>query len=484
MTRVLIVDDDPVQLRLTSEIARRAGFSPVTAGGGDEALSLLRTDPSLRAVILDLVMPDRDGMAVMEAMAREQIAVPVIIQTAHSAMETIVSATRQGAVDFFIKPVAPERLIVTLRNVLRLGELQAIVRTERARRAGTLGLGDLASRSPAMERPLGLIQKAARTSLPILIEGEAGTGKQRAARIIHATGERASRPFVAINCAAIDHGTLDALLFGAGSEPGKLLEADTGTLYLGEIGALPAALQAKLLVVLATGELPQATGARALRVNIRLIGSASHRLLGLARSGEFNEALYNRLNVMPIYLPPLRDRTADIAPLATQFATRFAAELGKPFGAFTPGALELLAAHDWPGNILELENAVFRALVLAAASDPDTADFPQLLAIRSGRAEAAKIASAAPSLSAPVHIDAARPRPDRFQPEAATDRFVGDNGEVTPLDTVERELIAFALARYGGHMSKIARALRIGRSTLYRKLREYGLEEPVESDAA
>jgi DNA-binding NtrC family response regulator len=483
MTRVLIVDDDPVHLRLTTEIARKAGFSPVTAVGGEEALRLLRTDPGIAVMILDLVMPDRDGMAVMEAMAREQIAVPVIVQTAHSGMETVVSATRQGAVDFFVKPVAPERLIVSLRNVLRLGELQSIVRTERARRAGTLGLGDLVSRSPTMERPLGLIQKAARTSLPILIEGEAGTGKQRAARIIHAAGERASKPFVAIHCDGLDAAALDAALFG-GTEPGKLVEADGGTLYLSEIGVLPAALQAKLLEVLETGEMPRAAATRPVRVNIRLIASASHRLLGLARSREFNEGLYNRLNVLPIYLPPLRDRIEDIVPLAIHFATRFAAELGKPFGAFTPAALELLRAHDWPGNILELENAVFRALALADGGDPDIADFPQILALHRGRAEAVRIAAALPLPSAPVHIDTARPRPYDNQPEAAADRFIGDNGEVIPLDIVERELIAFALARYGGHMSRVARALRIGRSTLYRKLREYGLEEPLDSDAA
>eukprot|EP01035_Chromulina_nebulosa_P002352 gene2352-3181_t len=162
MTRVLIVDDDPVQLRLTAEVARRAGFAPVTANGGDEALRLLRADPGYGAMILDLVMPDTDGMAVLEAMARNGTSVPVIVQTAHSSLDTVVSAMRQGAVDFFVKPVAPERLIVSLRNVMKLGELETIVRTERARRAGTLGLADIVTGSPNMHRVLTLCQKAAK----------------------------------------------------------------------------------------------------------------------------------------------------------------------------------------------------------------------------------------------------------------------------------------------------------------------------------
>ena len=201
MARVLIVDDDPVQLRLTAEVARRAGFAPVTAAGGDEALKLLRADPGFGAVILDLVMPDRDGMAVMEAMQRDGITVPVIIQTAHSSLETVVSAMRNGAADFFVKPVAPERLIVSLRNVMKLGELETIVRTDRHRRAGTLGLDDIVTRSASMDRVLMLAQKAAKSPIPVLIEGETGTGKELIARVIQGMGDRVSKPFVTVNCA-------------------------------------------------------------------------------------------------------------------------------------------------------------------------------------------------------------------------------------------------------------------------------------------
>ena len=165
MTRVLVVDDDPVQLRLTSEVARRAGFTPVTAQGGDEALSIMRANPGFGAIILDLVMPDRDGMAVMDAMKKDGNATPVIVQTAHSSLDTVVSAMRNGAVDFFVKPIAPERLIVSLRNAMKLDQLETIVRTDRSRRAGTLSLGDIVTRSPAMHRVLTLSQKAAKSQI-------------------------------------------------------------------------------------------------------------------------------------------------------------------------------------------------------------------------------------------------------------------------------------------------------------------------------
>ncbi|HZY69073.1 MAG TPA: sigma-54 dependent transcriptional regulator [Devosia sp.] len=488
MTRILIVDDDPVQLRLTAEVAMRAGFTPVTAGGGDEALRILRANPGLGAVILDLVMPDRDGMAVMEAMAREEIAVPVIIQTAHSSMETVVSAMRHGAVDFFVKPVAPERLVVSLRNALKLGELESIVRTERSRRGGTFSLADIATRSPAMHRVLTLSGKAARSQIPVLIEGEAGTGKELIARAIAGAGERANKPFVVVNCAALSAAEVEATLFGrrgaGGNQPGKFAEAQGGTLYLDEIGDLPLAAQAKLLRALGDGEIEPVGAARPERVNVRVVAATTRRLLGLAQSGEFREDLYYRLNVFPIYLPPLRERVDDVAPLAADFLARFAAETGRRVAGMTAEALELLRAYNWPGNVRQLENAIYRGVVLAEGTELTPADFPQIVLRAHGRDETLKLTEALPPPSAPVHIDAVRSRRDSEARNTVPDRFLDARGEVAPLPELERELIAFALKHYGGRMSKVARALKIGRSTLYRKLRDYGLEEDVASDAA
>mgnify|MGYP001601873037 CR=1 FL=1 len=493
MTRVLIVDDDPVQLRLTAEVARRAGFVPVTATGGDEALRLLRTDPGLGAVILDLVMPDRDGMAVMEAMQKSGITVPVIIQTAHSSLETVVSAMRNGAADFFVKPVAPERLIVSLRNVMKLGELETIVRTDRSRRTGTLGLADIITHSPAMHRVLTLAQKAAKSPIPVLIEGETGTGKELIARVIQGMSDRATKPFITVNCGAIPANLIESTLFGhkkgaftgaVADHAGKFTEAHGGTIFLDEIGELPHDAQVKLLRALQEGEIEPVGSSRIERVNVRVISATNRRLLGLAQTGEFREDLYYRLNVFPIYLPPLRERLDDIELLSSHFIARFAAEAGKRIAGLSGPALDLLRAYDWPGNIRQLENALYRAIVLSDGGYLEIADFPQIVAHARGRDETLKLTAAMALPSAPVHIDAARPRREVETREAIPDRFLAADGEVTPLETLERELIEFALKRYSGRMSKVARALGIGRSTLYRKLRDYGLEGDIESDAA
>jgi len=493
MARVLIVDDDPVQLRLTAEVARRAGFTPVTAGGGDEALSLLRSDPGFGAMILDLVMPDRDGMAVLDSLQRENIAVPVIVQTAHSSLETVVSAMRNGAVDFFVKPVAPERLIVSLRNVMKLGELETIVRTDRSRRAGTLALADIVTRSPAMDRVLTLAQKAAKSPIPVLIEGETGTGKELIARVIQGMGDRASKPFVTVNCGAIPAHLVESTLFGhkkgaftgaIADHAGKFTEAHGGTLFLDEIGELPLDTQVKLLRALQEGEIEPVGGSRVERVNVRVISATNRRLLNLAQTGEFREDLYYRLNVFPVYLPPLRERREDIEPLAAHFVTRFAAEAGKRIAGLSASALELLRGYDWPGNIRQLENVLYRAIVLSDGGYLEVADFPQIVAQARGREESLKLTSSLPLPSAPVHIDAVRPLREKVETrEAVPDRFLDAKGDVRPLETLERELIEFALKLHGGRMSKVARALGIGRSTLYRKLRDYGLDGDI-SDAA
>ena len=494
MTRVLIVDDDPVQLRLTVEIATRAGFVPLTAHGGRQALEQLRKDPGIGAMVLDLVMPDLDGMAVLEIMGREGNRTPVIIQTASSSLETVVSAMRLGAADFFVKPVAPERLIVSLRNALKLETLETLVRSDRNRRSGTLGLADIVTCAPTMDRVLALCTKAAKSNIPVLVEGETGVGKELIARVIQGTGDRAGKPFVTVNCGAIPANLVESTLFGhrkgaftgaVADHRGKFAEAHGGTLFLDEIGELPLDTQVKLLRALQEGEIEPVGSDRSEKVNVRVISATNQRLLNLARSGAFREDLYYRLNVFPIYVPPLRERKEDVAVLVSHFIARLSAEAGKRIVGIAPAALALLQVYDWPGNIRQLENAVYRAVVLADSPYLEPADFPQIVAQTEGREQALKLAQSQPLPSAPVHIDAATPR-QRDEPngEPIADRFLDPRGEVTALADLERELIAFALRHYGGRMSRVARALGIGRSTLYRKLRDYGFDDGIESDAA
>ncbi len=306
-------------------------------------------------------------------------------------------------------------------------------------------------------------------------------------------GDRASKPFVAVNCSAIAASLVESKLFGhvkgafAGAtadEAGKFAEAHGGTLFLDEVGELPLDVQAKLLRALETGEIEPAGATTTQRVNVRVIAATRRRLLGLAQTGEFREDLYYRLNVFPIYLPPLRERPEDIDPLAAHFVARFAAEAGKRIAGVSDAALDLLRHYNWPGNVGQLENALYRAIVLSDGGYLELADFPQIVAQTRGRDETLRLTEALPAPSAPVHIDAVRSRRQSEARDTVPDRFLDARGEVAPLPELERELIAFALKHYGGRMSRVARALKIGRSTLYRKLRDYGLEEDVESDAA
>lgn len=493
MTKVLIVDDEPVQLRLTEEAANRAGFHCITALNGKEALSLIRSDSTISAIILDLVMPELDGMGVLEAMRRDNINIPVIVQTAQSSMETIVSAMRAGATDFFVKPVAPERLTISLSNALNLERLESCVRTERARLSGTIGVKDIVTSGTAMDRVLSLIGKAAKSTIPVLVEGETGTGKELVARAILGSGDRAGKPFVIVNCGAIPPELVESTLFGHvkgaftgahADQTGKFEEAHGGTIFLDEVGELPLDAQVKLLRVLQEGEIEPVGASKPKRVNVRVISATNRRLLNMAKDGSFREDLYYRLNVFPIYVPPLRERMEDLPALIEHFIVKLGAEAGRRVATIAPAALELLRSHDWPGNIRQLENAIYRAIVLAETTQLQPQDFPQILTHTASRMQAVQSLQSSPTQAAPVHIDEPLilTKEDAIAP--ASDRFLTQTGDVPSLAHLERDLIAFALERYNGHMSQIARALGIGRSTLYRKLKEYGLEEQMDRPAA
>lgn len=496
MTKILVVDDEAVQLRLTSEVAARAGFKTVTADGGKKALEMLRNDPNIGAVVLDLVMPDIDGIGVLETMRREEISVPVIVQTANASLDTVVTAMRYGATDYFVKPVAPERLTISLHNALKLDQLEACVRTERARLQGKLSTSDIVTRSSLMDRVIQLAKKAAKSTIPVLIEGETGVGKELVARAILGTGDRSGKPFVIVNCGAIPANLVESVLFGhvkgaftgaVSDHVGKFSEANGGTLFLDEVGELPAEAQVKLLRAIQEGEVEPVGSTKIQKVNVRLISATNQRLLNMAKQGSFREDLFYRLNVFPIYVPPLRDRLEDIPPLVEHFITRLGAEAGRRITDISDEAMQMLEKYDWPGNIRQLENAIFRAVVLAEDNKLQPVDFPQILAQTSGRDQALQITSQVPSPTHPVHIDDA-PLATRQSAESAIapihDRFLSPEGDVKPIVALERDLIAFAIDHYDGHMSKIARTLGIGRSTLYRKLKEYELVSQVEKPAA
>lgn len=478
MTRVLIVDDEPVVLRTIAGLVEAEGYTAVTAQSGDTALKILHEDPAIAAVLLDLVMPDLDGLAVLGAMARTIANAPAIVMTGGGAGETVATALNRGAFDFIEKPVRRERLSVALRNAVRLAALQAVVRTEPPAtlpRPGASG-PDM----PAILRARSLAAKVAKATMPVLIEGEHGVGKATLAAFIHRSGDRSGRPFVTFDCSSARASELESGLFGAG---GAIRRASGGTLVLREIGHLPPAIQDRLRDFVETAQLDGPAGRE--RINVRLIATTCRRLLNLARTGEFNEGLYYRLNVMPIYLPPLRERMGELALLVQEYLVRAAAEAGRPVAGVSPAALDLLRRYTWPGNLRQLEAIIYRAVVLAGQATLTPTEFPQLVSQVAGEAAAADMTRNLSLPSAPVHIDAAR-MPERTVTGegSASDRFIDSNGGVASLSDLERDLIAFALAHHGGRMSRAARALGIGRSTLYRKLKEHGLADSAESQAA
>jgi DNA-binding NtrC family response regulator len=486
--RVLIVDDDPVQRRLLENMVSRFGYEPIVTEGGDAALALLtgKEGPRVDAVVLDLVMPDLDGLGVLARLRDAGIALPVIVQTAHGGIDNVVSVMRAGATDFVVKPVSPERLQVSLRNALAASALEGELARIKHSRAGTLTFRDIVTRSPRMQAVLRTAQKAATSAIPVLIAGPSGAGKELIARAIHGSGERRAKPFVAVNCGAIPDNLVESILFGhekgaftgaTDRHTGKFVEASGGTLFLDEIGELPPAAQVKLLRAIQEGEVEPVGARRPVKVDARIISATNRDLIADVSAGRFREDLFYRLHVFPISVPPLAERGEDIAELTRHFLARFAAEEGKRIRTISAEALALLCAYRWPGNVRQLENAVFRAVVLADTDEIGLDEFPQVAAQLARLPEGAEMPKpetgapladfAAPGLAvADPHLPAGPPMPTGTLALSLLD----PSGEVRPLEEVETEVIRFAIAHYRGQMSEVARRLKIGRSTLYRKL--------------
>jgi DNA-binding NtrC family response regulator len=476
--KILIVDDDPVQCRLLEVLVHRFGYSVETAASGAAALERIADPlaPRVDLMILGLVMPGLDGMAVLSRMRGAPFAVPVIVETTHGSVEAAVAALRAGAIDFVLKPDGGERLQASIKNALRLAALEAEIGRLGRQALGGLSFADIAGQSPEMERAVRLGERAAKSTAPVLLDGEAGVGKEAFARAILAASDRRGRPFVTLACGALPADAIEAALFGQDKDaserkPGKFVEAHGGALFLDDIGNLPLQTQGKLLRALQQGEVEPVGGGRPVRADIRLIAATTDDLLERVRAGRFREDLYYRLNVHPIAIPPLRRRQGDIPALARRFCARFAAQEGKRLRGLSAGALSLLSTYDWPGNVRQLENAVFRAVVLAEGDELTVAEFPQIAAVVPGfdvRVPAAAPPRAALAPRAPELVTVEIADPNAMP-------LLDENGDMRKLDELEAAAIRFALVHYRGRMSAMARKLGIGRSTLYRKMKQYGL---------
>jgi len=415
----------------------------------------------------------------------------VIVQTAHGGIDNVVSAMRAGAHDFVVKPVGLERLQVSLRNALNTSALKGELQRIRHSREGRLTFADIVTRSEAMRGVLRMAEKAAGSAIPVLIEGESGVGKELIARAIHGSSERATKPFVAVNCGAIPDNLVESILFGhekgaftgaTERHAGKFVEASGGTLFLDEVSELPQAAQVKLLRALQEGEVEAVGGRKPVKVDVRIISATNRNLLERAKQGHFREDLFYRLHVLPLTVPPLRTRREDIPHLTRYFLARFRAEENRDIASVSAEALTALATFGWPGNVRQLENAIYRAVVMGERNELGLADFPLLAGHDAPRTAAdlprldldAQAEETAPSL-----VGADIPIAPSVAPASLP--LLTVEGEVRPIEEIEAEVIRFAIAHYRGQMSEVARRLGIGRSTLYRKLEAIDGEEPTAS---
>ena len=481
---ILIADDDAVQRRLVENMVQKCGYEAVVVDSGDAAIAVL-TGPdasAIDAMILDLVMPGLDGMGVLAKIREAGLNIPVIVQTAHGGIDNVVSAMRAGAQDFVVKPVGTERLQVSLRNALNTSALKGELQRIRHSREGRLTFADIVTRSEAMATVLRTAQKAAASTIPVLIEGESGVGKELFARAIHGSGERKAKPFVAVNCGAIPDNLVESILFGhekgaftgaTERHTGKFVEANGGTLFLDEVSELPLAAQVKLLRALQEGAVEAVGGRKPVKVDVRIVSATNRKLLDRVKGGHFREDLFYRLHVLPLTVPPLRARREDIPHLLRHFLARFGAEENRSITSISGEAMAHLSQLEWPGNIRQLENAVYRAVVMSDNDQLGLLDFP----IAAAQPQLVTEAHSEPLVVSPsIHPGPALVHGNEIPiaplPTNGLLSMLTSAGEVRPLEEMENEIIRFAISHYRGQMSEVARRLKIGRSTLYRKLDE------------
>ena len=443
--RILVIDDEKAIRETLSEVLTDEGYAVTAVESGEEGLRRL-LDEAYDLVFLDVWLRDRDGLSLLEAADGRLREVPVVMISGHANVETAVRAVRLGAYDFLEKPLSLERVVLTAQKAIERRDLLAEVQSFRGRRESeTVMLGD----SPPMRQLKEEIARVAPTDARVLIMGENGTGKELVARQIHRLSERAESPLVEVNCAAIPEDLIESELFGhvkgsftgaAEDRRGKFEEADGATLFLDEVGDMSPKTQAKVLRALQEGRFTRVGGSRPIGSDARVLAATNKNLLEEIRRGSFRDDLYFRLAVVPLPVPPLRDRPEDIPLLAAHFLREASARFGRKPKSLSPAAREALQAYRWPGNVRELKNLIERLMILSPSDEIRREDLPAEM--RGGVGEV--IPPGAPLREA--------------------------------RDDFERRYILAALKRHRGNVSRAAEALDLERSNLYRKLRAYGIE--------
>jgi DNA-binding NtrC family response regulator len=444
---ILVVDDEAVMRESLAAWLAEDGYTVETAASGREAVALAAAK-DYAIYFVDLKMPPGiDGLETMMEIRGLHPEASVIIMTAYATVDTAITAMKEGAQEYIVKPCNPEEISLLVGRIIKVKTLQRENRVLRQRLAKQYSFHDIISKSPKMHEIFELVQETANLRSTVLIQGESGTGKELVARAIHFSGDRAGKPFIAVSCAALAESLLESELFGheRGSftgaterTRGKFEQAEGGTLFLDEIGDISPKLQVDLLRVLQERTFFRVGGSEEVRVDVRVIAATRVNLQEMVAAGTFRDDLFYRLNVINIRIPPLRERREDVPLLAHAFVERLSQEIGKEVGELSEGALRLLIDHDWPGNVRELENAVERAIVTARTHVLTEEDF--------------------------AFLRSAHPGPNGW---VAPDSI--------PLDEVEKQVILATLRRTGGNVKEAAAVLGIDRSTLYDRLKKYGV---------
>ena len=465
MPAILIVEDEPKMLRLLELNLTEEGYTTHTASDAETGLNTLRQE-KIDLVVTDLRLPGMDGLEFLQAVKRVDARIPVIVMTAYGTVETAVEAMKAGASDYVLKPFSLEEMKLIVRKELDVHSLREENRSLREALGRRYEFKNIVARSPKMQEVLATVERVAPTNSTILLGGESGVGKDMIARALHQHSHRVSGPFVKINCTAIPENLLESELFGyekgaftgaVSSKPGKFELADKGTIFLDEIGDVPGTTQVKLLRVLQDREFERLGGTKTLKVDVRVVAATNQDLRAALEQGTFREDLYYRLNVVPINLPPLRERKADVPYLVDHFIERFVRESGKPIKGITPAAQKMLMEFHWPGNVRELENIIERAVSLSAGAMLDVADIRlDLSPSRPGGADIASFTMSPGGTTA-------------FPPPGVT------------LEQFEDEMIKEALRRAGGNKSQAARLLGLSRNALRYRLAKMGLPDENES---
>ncbi len=461
--QVLIVDDEPNLRKILSAQLSRDGYDVLTAEDGEQGLQLLG-EHHIDLVITDLKMPRVDGMTLLKRALEEEPELPVVMITAHGTIDTAVEALKRGAFDFVTKPFDKDEVRQIVAKALKTRELGGADATStpasRGARFGIIGS------SPGISELYAILERVADTPTTVLITGESGTGKELVARALHEHSSRKDKPFIKVNCAAIPKELIESELFGyergaftgaVSSKPGRFELANGGTLFLDEIGEIPIEMQVKLLRALQESEFERVGGIKTIRVDVRLVAATNRELKRLISSGNFREDLFYRLNVVPIRLPALRERTTDIALLVEHFLVKFNERLKKKVEGVHRDALELLVAYPWPGNIRELENVVERAVLFCDTHELNASDLP-------------------PDVRGiPALANVPLPEAD-LQAALAGEGGLKEHVKVA-MSRLERELVSRALQQTNGNVTHAARLLKISRKGLQLKMKELGLRE-------